>query len=113
MRVHQVDFPTSVIVKKRKTVLRSFIERIEVDGGAVTVEYHLPETRTAGSHDPAVLSIVPFGGAAGNRTPDLVIANDALSQLSYSPPARTSLLGFPPDTSDIGRAGIEFRTFSA
>ena len=25
------------------------------------------------------------GGAAGNRTPDLVIANDALSQLSYSP----------------------------
>ena len=54
-----------------------------------------------------------YGGAAGNRTPDLVIANDALSQLSYSPPARTSLPGFPPDTSDIGRAGIEFRTFSA
>ena len=54
-----------------------------------------------------------YGGAAGNRTPDLVIANDALSQLSYSPPARTSLLGFPPDTSDIGRAGIEFRPFSA
>ncbi len=25
------------------------------------------------------------GGAEGNRTPDLVIANDALSQLSYSP----------------------------
>lgn len=24
-------------------------------------------------------------GAEGNRTPDLVIANDALSQLSYSP----------------------------
>jgi hypothetical protein len=31
------------------------------------------------------------GGAEGNRTPDLVIANDALSQLSYGPfrvPAR-------------------------
>ena len=26
-----------------------------------------------------------FGGAEGNRTPDLVIANDALSQLSYGP----------------------------
>jgi len=25
------------------------------------------------------------GGAEGDRTPDLVIANDALSQLSYSP----------------------------
>ena len=28
---------------------------------------------------------VSFGGAGGIRTPDLVIANDALSQLSYSP----------------------------
>ena len=26
-----------------------------------------------------------YGGAEGNRTPDLVIANDALSQLSYGP----------------------------
>jgi hypothetical protein len=25
------------------------------------------------------------GGAEGNRTPDLVIANDALYQLSYGP----------------------------
>ncbi len=30
-------------------------------------------------------SLNTSGGAAGNRTPDLVIANDALSQLSYSP----------------------------
>src|SRR3984885_12004773 len=27
------------------------------------------------------------GGAEGNRTPDLLIANEALSQLSYSPVA--------------------------
>ena len=26
------------------------------------------------------------GGAEGDRTPDLLIANEALSQLSYSPP---------------------------
>jgi len=26
-----------------------------------------------------------IGGAEGDRTPDLVIANDALSQLSYCP----------------------------
>ncbi len=30
------------------------------------------------------------GGAEGNRTPDLVIANDALSQLSYGPVNRYS-----------------------
>src|ERR1700735_4844753 len=28
------------------------------------------------------------GGAEGNRTPDLLIANEALSQLSYSPALR-------------------------
>ena len=28
------------------------------------------------------------GGAEGNRTPDLLIANEALSQLSYSPDPR-------------------------
>ncbi len=26
-----------------------------------------------------------IGGAEGNRTPDLLIANEALSQLSYNP----------------------------
>ena len=55
--------------QQRKTVLQSFIERIEVDGGAVTVEYHLPETRTAGPNDPAVLSIVPIGRPTETRTP--------------------------------------------
>ena len=30
----------------------------------------------------------PDGGAEGDRTPDLVIANDALSQLSYGPVQR-------------------------
>ncbi|CDX30740.1 hypothetical protein MPLSOD_130137 [Mesorhizobium sp. SOD10] len=29
--------------------------------------------------------LVLAGGAEGDRTPDLIIANDALSQLSYSP----------------------------
>ena len=31
------------------------------------------------------LDFQSVGGAEGDRTPDLVIANDALSQLSYSP----------------------------
>lgn len=34
----------------------------------------------------------PAGGAEEDRTPDLVIANDALSQLSYSPVQRIGLL---------------------
>lgn len=39
---------------------------------------------------------VANGGAEGDRTPDLVIANDALSQLSYGPvPVLTRLAGQP------------------
>ena len=34
------------------------------------------------------------GGAEGDRTPDLVIANDALSQLSYGPDER-AFMGSP------------------
>ena len=29
--------------------------------------------------------VFEFGGAEGNRTPDLLIANETLSQLSYDP----------------------------
>ncbi len=32
-----------------------------------------------------VASKADFGGADGDRTRDLIVANDALSQLSYSP----------------------------
>ena len=33
----------------------------------------------------SLLTRAKAGGAEGDRTPDLVIANDALSQLSYGP----------------------------
>ena len=40
------------------------------------------------------------GGAEGNRTPDLLIANEALSQLSYSPiPRRAGRCGADPAKS--------------
>ncbi len=48
--------------------------------------------------NPDELSLYRFwgiGGAEGNRTPDLVIANDALSQLSYGPVASGGM-GYPP-----------------
>jgi hypothetical protein len=51
----------------RKTVLRSFIERIQLDGDHVQVEYHLPHAGP-GIPEPTVLPIVPAGGAGGIRT---------------------------------------------
>jgi hypothetical protein len=43
-----------------------------------------PQVRAAGGLPPEARR-AKGGGAEGNRTPDLVIANDALSQLSYGP----------------------------
>jgi hypothetical protein len=46
------------------------------------------QSRIALQRFPAIrrsLAMPDDGGAEGNRTPDLLIANEALSQLSYSP----------------------------
>ena len=50
--------------------------------------------------------IEKFGGASRDRTDDLIVANDALSQLSYSPTFRRNrmisaaiLSAFPPLTN--------------
>ncbi len=48
-------------------------------------------------------------GAEGVRTPDLVVANHALSQLSYSPVASV----FKCDYSDLGRDATWCRAFVA
>ena len=47
------------------------------------------------------------GGAEGNRTPDLLIANEALSQLSYSPGPKTAriMVTAPPEVKATFRAG--------
>ena len=46
----------------------------------------MPSNLRVGRHiSYKIKSLVENGGAEGNRTPDLVIANDALSQLSYGP----------------------------
>jgi YggT family protein len=42
------------------------------------------------------------GGAKGNRTPDLVIANDALYQLSYRPDLALVLGGRPRGVKPLG-----------
>ena len=71
---------------ERKAFLRSFVRRVDVNGGQVTLHYALPvppDGRTA--EQIGVLPIVTFGGAEGIRTPDLLRAKEALSRLSYSP----------------------------
>ena len=71
---------------ERKALLRSFIKRIEVNKKQVTVHYNLPIPQDEKSKEQMrILPIVTFGGAEGIRTPDLLRAKEALSQLSYSP----------------------------
>ena len=71
---------------ERKAFLRSFIKRIEVDEKQVRVHYRLPMPPDGKVEEQVgVLPIVTPGGAEGIRTPDLLRAREALSQLSYSP----------------------------
>ena len=53
------------------------------------VEDEFAENSSGGAAPKAqnapILSGFPAGGAEGGRTPDLLIANEALSQLSYGP----------------------------
>ena len=73
-------------IAESKAFLRSFIKRVEINKGEAVIHYNLPvppywsEKQSAG-----VLPIDTFGGAEGTRTPDFLLAKEALSQLSYSP----------------------------
>jgi site-specific DNA recombinase len=71
---------------ERKSFLRSFVKKIVVEDKQVTIYYTLPMPKD-GSYreEKEVLPIVTSGGAEGIRTPDLLRAREALSQLSYSP----------------------------
>ncbi len=78
-----------------KTFLRSFIERIVIDGKKAVIDYHLPMPPDGKRRQSiGVLPIDTPGGAGGTRTPDLLRAREALSQLSYSP-AENSSTGKP------------------
>ena len=61
---------------ERKAFLRSFVKRIEIDEGQVTVLYTLPMPPDGKiSESVGVLPIVTPGGAGGTRTPDLLTAS--------------------------------------
>ena len=71
---------------ERKAFLRSFIKQIEVNKKQVTVYYNLPMPQDVQSREQVgVLPIDTLGGDRGIRTPNLCVANAALSQLSYIP----------------------------
>ncbi len=69
-----------------KTFLRSFIEKIVIDGSEAVIHYNLPVPPDGKKKEAVgVLPIVTPGGAEGIRTPYLLNAIQSLSQLSYSP----------------------------
>ncbi len=73
-------------IAERKSFLRSFIKRIEINGDNVVVYYHLPLPQDEKEERvPEVLPMVTPGGAEGIRTPYLLNANQAFSQLNYGP----------------------------
>ncbi len=88
------EFLKNSELTERRAFISSFVEEIVVDRERARIRYTLPlpqDAPTAGtdaedvSIPRPVLSTVNCGGAEGIRTPDLINAIDALSQLSYSP----------------------------
>ncbi len=73
--------PSCVLVRRSKTNIIRFPLR-EADAHWARGR---PQIALVPKYASYARHIKKYGGAAGNRTPDLVIANDALSQLSYSP----------------------------
>ena len=62
------------------------MKRIEIDGENAVIKYNLPvPSAQKREHLVGVLPIDTLGGAGEIRTPDLLRAREALSQLSYSP----------------------------
>lgn len=57
----------------------------------------------------SVLNAESYGGAEGDRTPGLSIANAALSQLSYGPEEFAMI----PHEGDVGRRNLPPRVFTA
>ena len=79
-------------ITESKSFLRSFIKRIEIDKSEAVIHYNLPvPPHRSDMQSAGVLPIDNHGGAGGIRTPYLLNAIQALSQMSYSP-ARNILL---------------------
>lgn len=70
----------------KKAFIRTFVKEIKVTGNDAVLTYTAPLPPQGLTDEKLrVLSSVQYGGAEGIRTPDLLRAKEALSQLSYSP----------------------------
>ena len=69
-----------VDVLESKAFLRSFIKRIEIDGGSAKIHYTLPMPPDGKAKESlGVLPMVTFGGEGGTRTPTPFEAHDPKS----------------------------------
>ena len=94
------DFLKTSELTETRAFVHSFVKEVVVKPGRAAIVYSIPtpEDSPIGGADAAEIALngevrksVRYGGAKGARTPNLSIANAALSQLSYSPIA--SILG--------------------
>ena len=70
---------------ERRAFLKSFIKEVRVTDNKVLMTYTMPVMPDGTDGEKAVLDTVNCGGAEGIRTPYLLNANEAFSQLNYGP----------------------------
>ena len=88
------EFLRTSELTETRAFIRSFVKEIQIRPGNASIVYTIPmpEDSPIGASDSTelalserVMNTIRVSGAEGSRTPDLRIANAALSQLSYSP----------------------------
>ena len=80
---------------ERRSFIRSFVKEVKVTENEVLLTYTIPMAPGGITQEELMVpSIVHYGGAEGIRTPDLLRAREALSQLSYSPTLAASSMRF-------------------
>ncbi len=78
---------------ERRSFIRSFVKEVKVTENEVLLNYTIPMAPGGITQEELMVpSIVHYGGAGGIRTPYLLNAIQALSQLSYSPRVYTHIL---------------------
>ena len=78
---------------EKRSFIRSFVKEVKVTGNQVLLTYTIPmSSKGLIEEELGVPSIVHYGGAGGIRTPYLLNAIQALSQLSYSPSIDINIL---------------------
>ena len=96
------EFLKTSELTETKAFVRSFVKEVQVRPGTATIIYTIPtpEDSPIGGSEAAeialnggVRSFIHGGGDRGDRTPNLGIANAALSQLSYVPTRAGASIG--------------------